>query len=256
MKKKSLYPRLVQRLRRGGAHDCGAAGMSDPGIPDEGRHPEVPDRPSGMCGRAGARPVYIQCSRLLGAILGTTLGFLGISSAQANFLRQPRGGFPIVPIPPNMVITYELFILGSVFFTITACFIVLADSSSEDRSVRRAHLPRQDRHPGRSRAGGDQAPAGDFYRASRARNLGERLNARGRKFDVERLRQAGSRSSVVALPPAAGAPGHGAGDMANQISIKPQHGPDSVRPFPSAPYPCPAPRPCSMCTTATTPWPW
>jgi hypothetical protein len=72
----------------------------------------------------GPRPVYIQIFSLLGAVLGSSLGFLGISSAQANFLRQPRGGFPIVPIPPNMVITYELFILTSVFFTVTACAIV------------------------------------------------------------------------------------------------------------------------------------
>ena len=72
----------------------------------------------------GRRPVYIQIFSLMGAVLGSSLGFLGISSAQANFLRQPRGGFPIVPIPPNMVITYELFILTAVFFTITACFVM------------------------------------------------------------------------------------------------------------------------------------
>src|SRR5271169_4951750 len=72
----------------------------------------------------GERPVYIQLFTLMGAVLGSSLGFLAISSAQANFLRQPRGGFPIVPVPPNMVITYELFILGSVFFTIIACYVV------------------------------------------------------------------------------------------------------------------------------------
>lgn len=72
----------------------------------------------------GERPVYIQIFSALGAILGSTLGFIGMSSAQASFLRQPRGGFPVVPIPPNMVITYELFILGSVFFTIIACYVV------------------------------------------------------------------------------------------------------------------------------------
>src|SRR6202142_1198690 len=74
----------------------------------------------------GPRPVYIQIFSLMGALLGSSLGFLAISSAQANFLRQPRGGFPIVPLPPNMVITYELFILGPVFFTIIACYVVLA----------------------------------------------------------------------------------------------------------------------------------
>jgi hypothetical protein len=80
-------------------------------------HPECADA-------LGRRPVYIQIFSLLGAVLGSGLGFLGISSAQANFLRQQRGFFPIVPIPPDMVITYELFILGSVFFTITACLVM------------------------------------------------------------------------------------------------------------------------------------
>jgi len=81
----------------------------------------------------GPRPVYIQIFTLIGAVLGSTLGFLGISSAQANFLRQPRGGFPIVAIPPNMVLTYELFILGGVFFTITACLIVWRIHRDESR---------------------------------------------------------------------------------------------------------------------------
>ena len=74
----------------------------------------------------GERPVYIQLFSLMGAVLGSSLGFLAISAAQANFLRQPRGWFPIVPVPPNMVITYELFILGAVFFTIIACYVVFA----------------------------------------------------------------------------------------------------------------------------------
>jgi hypothetical protein len=71
----------------------------------------------------GYRPVYVQLFSLIGAVLGAGLGFLLISSAQADFLRQPRGGFPIVPVPPNMVITYELFILISVFFTVISCII-------------------------------------------------------------------------------------------------------------------------------------
>ncbi|MGA2711431.1 MAG: quinol:electron acceptor oxidoreductase subunit ActD [Steroidobacteraceae bacterium] len=74
----------------------------------------------------GDRPVYIQLFSVLGAVLGSSLGFYAMSAAQANFLRQPRGGFPIVPIPPNMVITYELFILTAVFFTIIACYVVFA----------------------------------------------------------------------------------------------------------------------------------
>ena len=74
----------------------------------------------------GPRPVYIQIFSLIGAVLGSSLGLLAISAAQASFLRQPRGGFPLVPIPPNMVITYELFILTSVFFTIISCYVVFA----------------------------------------------------------------------------------------------------------------------------------
>ena len=81
----------------------------------------------------GDRPVYIQMFSLLGAVLGSSLGFLAISSAQANFLRQPRGWFPIVPIPPNMVITYELFILASVFFTIIACYVVFWIHAQKNR---------------------------------------------------------------------------------------------------------------------------
>ena len=90
--------------------------MADVTLKSPIEHPEC-------AAELGYRPVYIQLFSLLGAVLGSGLGFLLISSAQANFLRQPRGGFPIVPIPPNMVITYELFILTSVFFTVIACVI-------------------------------------------------------------------------------------------------------------------------------------
>jgi len=89
-------------------------------------HPECAEQ-------LGERPVYIQLFTLMGAVLGSSLGFLAMSSAQANFLRQPRGAFPIVPIPPNMVITYELFILGAVFFTVIACYTVLALHHQKNR---------------------------------------------------------------------------------------------------------------------------
>ncbi len=81
----------------------------------------------------GERPVYIQLFSLIGAVLGSSLGFLGISAAQASFLRQQRGGFPLVPVPPNMVITYELFILTAVFFTIIACYVVFALHAQKNR---------------------------------------------------------------------------------------------------------------------------
>jgi len=90
--------------------------MADVTLKSPIEHPEC-------AAELGHRPVYIQLFSLLGAVLGSGLGFLLISSAQADFLRQQRGGFPIVPVPPNMVITYELFILTSALFTVIACVI-------------------------------------------------------------------------------------------------------------------------------------
>jgi hypothetical protein len=74
----------------------------------------------------GHKPVYVQWFTLVGALLGGSLGFLGISSAQANFFMQMKGGKPIVPLPPNFVLTYELFILGGVYITILGFLICAA----------------------------------------------------------------------------------------------------------------------------------
>ena len=71
----------------------------------------------------GDKPVYVQLFTLIGALLGGSLGFLGISSAQANFFMQMKGGKPIVPLPPNFVLTYELFILGGVYITVLGFLI-------------------------------------------------------------------------------------------------------------------------------------
>ena len=71
----------------------------------------------------GEKPVYVQWFTLIGAVLGGSLGFLGISSAQANFFMQMKGGKPIVPLPPNFVLTYELFILGGVYITVLGFLI-------------------------------------------------------------------------------------------------------------------------------------
>lgn len=79
-------------------------------------HPELSEM-------LGSRPVYVQFFTLAGAVLGSSIGFTLIASAQANFLLQIRGGRPIVPLPPDLVITYELFILIGVFMTVLGCFI-------------------------------------------------------------------------------------------------------------------------------------
>ncbi len=71
----------------------------------------------------GNRPIPVQKYTLVGAIMGGLLGFFLISGAQANFYAQLKGGKPIVPLPPNFILTYEMFILGGVFITILGFLI-------------------------------------------------------------------------------------------------------------------------------------
>ncbi len=79
-------------------------------------HPEVEEF-------LGDKPVYVQWFTLVGALMGGLLGFFLISGAQANFYMQMKGGKPIVPLPPNFILTYEMFILGGVFITILGFLI-------------------------------------------------------------------------------------------------------------------------------------
>lgn len=79
-------------------------------------HPEVEEF-------LGEKPVKVQWFTLVGAITGALLAFFLISGSQANFYSQMKGGKPIVPIPPNMVLTYEMFILGGVYITVLGFLI-------------------------------------------------------------------------------------------------------------------------------------
>jgi hypothetical protein len=79
-------------------------------------HPEVEEF-------LGDKPVYVQWFTLGGALMGGLLGFFLISGAQANFYAQIKGGKPIVPFPPNFVLTYEMFILGGVYISILGFLI-------------------------------------------------------------------------------------------------------------------------------------
>ena len=65
----------------------------------------------------GNRPVHIQKVTLFGAIFGVTLGFLFLSGAQATFLVQPQGGKPVIPLPSNFVLMYEMLIFFAVWLT-------------------------------------------------------------------------------------------------------------------------------------------
>jgi hypothetical protein len=71
----------------------------------------------------GDRPSYIRLFTLCGATFGTIFGFLFLASSQASFLVQPQGGKPVIPLPSNFVLTYELMILFSVLFTLAGLLI-------------------------------------------------------------------------------------------------------------------------------------
>lgn len=71
----------------------------------------------------GKKPLYVQWFTLIGATLSGFLAFWLIAGSQANFYAQMKGGKPIVPIPPDLVLTYEMFILGGVYFTVVGFLI-------------------------------------------------------------------------------------------------------------------------------------
>ncbi len=79
-------------------------------------HPEVEEF-------LGDRPVRVQWFTLGGALSGGLLAFFLISGSQANFFAQMKGGKPIVPFPPNFVLTYEMFILGGVYISVLGFLI-------------------------------------------------------------------------------------------------------------------------------------
>ncbi len=79
-------------------------------------HPEVEEF-------LGEKPVRVQWFTLGGALAGGLLAFFLISGSQANFFSQLKGGKPIVPFPPNFVLTYEMFILGGVYITVLGFLI-------------------------------------------------------------------------------------------------------------------------------------
>ena len=86
-------------------------------------HPEVEEV-------LGYKPVHVQWFTLMGVVLGGLLAFFLISGSQANFFAQLKGGKPIVPFPPNFVLTYEMFILGGVFISVLG-FLICAGLPSK-----------------------------------------------------------------------------------------------------------------------------
>ena len=79
-------------------------------------HPEVEEF-------LGYKPVHVQWFTLFGAVGMGFVMFWLIAASQGNFFAQMKGGKPIVPFPPDFVLTYELFILGGVYITILGFLI-------------------------------------------------------------------------------------------------------------------------------------
>lgn len=90
-------------------------------------HPEVE-------GVLGNRSANVQWFTLGGALSGGLLGFFLIAGAQANFFSQSKGGKPIVPFPPDFVLTYEMFILGGVYISVLG-FLVCAGLPAKRSSL-------------------------------------------------------------------------------------------------------------------------
>jgi len=71
----------------------------------------------------GEKPINVQWFTMIGALSGGLLAFFLIAGSQANFYSQMKGGKPIVPLPPDFVLTYEMFILGGVYITVLGFLI-------------------------------------------------------------------------------------------------------------------------------------
>jgi len=75
-------------------------------------HPEIEEV-------LGERTCHIPKWSFAGGAFGFCFGFFFLASAQANFLAQPQGGKPIITIPSNIVLAYEMLILFGVLVTLT-----------------------------------------------------------------------------------------------------------------------------------------
>lgn len=79
-------------------------------------HPEIEDV-------LGERPTDIPKWAFWGSLFGLVFGFFFLASAQANFLVQPQGGKPVITIPSNIVLAYEMMILFGVLSVLVGFII-------------------------------------------------------------------------------------------------------------------------------------
>src|SRR3569623_3563282 len=98
------------------AHNIPGITVDDVTVKSPIEHPEIEEV-------LGERPAHVPKCSLMGALFGSTFGFLCLISAQASFLVQPQGGKAGVPLPSNIVLTYEMLILFGVLFTVISFLI-------------------------------------------------------------------------------------------------------------------------------------
>jgi hypothetical protein len=100
--------------------------MEDVTIKSPIEHPDVEEL-------LGYRPAPVRKYTLIGSILGGLLGFLFLAASQGNFYAQHKGGKAIIPVPPDLVLTFELLILGGVYITVLG-FLISAGLPARMRS--------------------------------------------------------------------------------------------------------------------------
>jgi hypothetical protein len=93
---------------RGG--DIPELSVDDVTISSPIEHPEINDF-------LGKRPERISRLTLAGALFGLIFGFIFLASSQAAFMIQPLGGKPIIPLPNNFVLVYEMIIFFGIWMT-------------------------------------------------------------------------------------------------------------------------------------------
>lgn len=77
----------------------------------------------GIVEALGHRKSHVPKFTFAGAIFGVIGGFTFLAAAQASFLIQPQGGKPIIAIPTNIVLTYEMMIMSAMLTTVVVFII-------------------------------------------------------------------------------------------------------------------------------------
>ncbi len=140
-----------------------ALNMDDVTIKSPIEHPDVEEL-------LGDRPAPIRKYTLIGSLLGGVLGFLFLASSQGNFFAQHKGGKPIIPLPPDLVLTFELLILGGVYITVLGFLICAGLPAHAQRTLQHQDFRGPDRRHGeigRAHCRGNQE---DFRAAPRAQH--------------------------------------------------------------------------------------